>query len=44
MDEITRRKKELKHLYQTSAKEIVQVDVPTMHYMMKKESSLGLRY
>ena len=27
-------KKELKHLYQPSAKEIVQVDVPTMNYLM----------
>jgi hypothetical protein len=27
-------KKELKHLYQTSAKEVVQVDVPTMNYLM----------
>lgn len=27
-------KKELKHLYQPSAKEVVQVDVPTMHFLM----------
>jgi len=27
-------KKKLKHLYQPSAKEIVPVDVPTMHYVM----------
>lgn len=27
-------KKELKHLYQPSAKEVVQVDVPTMNYLM----------
>ena len=27
-------KKELKHLYQPSAKEVVQVNVPTMHYLM----------
>jgi len=27
-------KKELKHLYQPSAKEVAQVDVPTMHYLM----------
>ncbi len=27
-------KKELKHLYQTSAKEVVEVEVPTMNYLM----------
>ncbi len=27
-------KKELKHLYQPSAKEVVQIDVPTMNYLM----------
>lgn len=27
-------KKELKHLYQTPAKEVVEVDVPTMNYLM----------
>jgi len=27
-------KKELKHLYKPSAKEVVQVDVPTMNYLM----------
>ncbi|MDO8811586.1 MAG: GyrI-like domain-containing protein [Gallionella sp.] len=27
-------KKELKHLYQASAKEVVQVEVPTMNYLM----------
>ena len=27
-------KKELKHLYQTSAKEVVEVDVPSMNYLM----------
>lgn len=27
-------KKELKHLYQPSAKKVVQVDVPTMNYLM----------
>lgn len=27
-------KKELKHLYQPSAKAVVQVEVPTMHYLM----------
>ncbi len=27
-------KKELKHLYQPSAKEVIQVDVPTMNYLM----------
>lgn len=27
-------KKELKHLYQPSAKEVVQVDVPTMNFLM----------
>lgn len=27
-------KKELKHLYQPSAREVVQVDVPTMNYLM----------
>ena len=27
-------KKELKHLYQLSAKEVVQVDVPTMNFLM----------
>jgi hypothetical protein len=27
-------KKELKHLYQPSAKEVLQVDVPTMNYLM----------
>jgi hypothetical protein len=27
-------KKELKHLYQASAKEVVQVDVPTLDYLM----------
>ena len=27
-------KKELKHLYQASAKEVVQVDVPAMNYLM----------
>src|SRR5271165_6933291 len=27
-------KKELKHLYQPSTKEVVQVDVPTMNYFM----------
>jgi hypothetical protein len=27
-------KKELRHLYQPSAKEVVQVDVPTMNYVM----------
>jgi hypothetical protein len=27
-------KKELKHLYQPSAKEVVQVEVPTMNYLM----------
>ncbi|TDR76432.1 GyrI-like domain-containing protein [Paludibacterium purpuratum] len=27
-------KKELKHLYQPSAKEVAQVDVPTTHYLM----------
>ncbi|NMM28060.1 MAG: hypothetical protein HHJ12_12420 [Glaciimonas sp.] len=27
-------KKELKHLYRPSAKEVVQVDVPTMNYLM----------
>lgn len=27
-------KKELKHLYQPSAKEVVQVDVPTLNYLM----------
>lgn len=27
-------KKEMKHLYQPSAKEVVQVDVPTMNYLM----------
>jgi hypothetical protein len=27
-------KKQLKHLYQPSAKEVVQVDVPTMNYLM----------
>ena len=27
-------KKDLKHLYQSSAKEVIQVDVPTMHYLM----------
>jgi hypothetical protein len=27
-------KKKLKHLYQPSAKEVVQVDVPTMNYLM----------
>lgn len=27
-------KKELKHLYQSSAKEVVQIDVPTMNYLM----------
>jgi hypothetical protein len=27
-------KKELKHLYQPSAKEVVEVDVPTMNYLM----------
>jgi hypothetical protein len=27
-------KKELKHLYQPSTKEVVQVDVPTMNYLM----------
>jgi hypothetical protein len=27
-------KKELRHLYQPSAKEVVQVDVPTMNYLM----------
>lgn len=27
-------KKELKHLYQPSAKEVVQVDVPTLRFLM----------
>ena len=27
-------KKELKHLYQPSAKQVVQIDVPTMNYLM----------
>jgi hypothetical protein len=27
-------KKELKHLYQPSAKEVVQIDVPTMNFLM----------
>jgi hypothetical protein len=27
-------KKDLKHLYHTSVKEVVQVDVPTMSYLM----------
>lgn len=27
-------KKELKHLYQPSAKEVVQIDVPTLRFLM----------
>jgi hypothetical protein len=32
--EIINLKKELKHLYYSSAKEVVQVDVPAMNFLM----------
>ncbi|MBU2718496.1 hypothetical protein HF563_03660 [Acidithiobacillus ferridurans] len=34
MEKVDLKKEEMKHLYQSSAKEVVQVDVPTMNYLM----------